>query len=90
MLGHNKEHTVGFFYLNPSEMWIDVDPHSASDSKKAFTQTHWISESGIFRGFFFFGPTPQKIFKQYSSITGTTPIPPLWYWKIINRDLYFF
>lgn len=78
ILGHNKHHTVGFFYLNPSELWIDVDPNPETSEKRAFTHTHWMTESGIFRGFFFLGPTPQKVFKQYSSLTGVTSIPPLW------------
>src|SRR5690242_20219318 len=25
MIGHNKDFTVGFFWMNPSETWIDVN-----------------------------------------------------------------
>jgi alpha 1,3-glucosidase len=34
-------------------------------------------ESGIFDGFFFMGPTPRDIFKQYTAITGSVPLPPV-------------
>ena len=34
-------------------------------------------ESGIFDGFFFMGPTPNDIFKQYTTLTGSTPLPPV-------------
>jgi alpha-glucosidase (family GH31 glycosyl hydrolase) len=30
-------------------------------------------ESGIFDGFFFMGPAPHDIFKQYTAITGSVP-----------------
>ena len=39
--------------------------------------THWMFESGIFDGFFFLGPTPRDIFKQYTTITGSVPLPPV-------------
>lgn len=34
-------------------------------------------ESGIFDGFFFLGPNPRDIFKQYTTITGSVPLPPV-------------
>jgi len=39
--------------------------------------THWMFESGIFDGFFFLGPKPRDIFKQYTTITGSVPLPPV-------------
>jgi len=39
--------------------------------------SHWFSESGIVDVFFLLGPTPADVFMQYSSLTGTTPLPPL-------------
>uniref|UniRef100_A0A1I7X0U3 Gal_mutarotas_2 domain-containing protein n=1 Tax=Heterorhabditis bacteriophora TaxID=37862 RepID=A0A1I7X0U3_HETBA len=38
---------------------------------------HFISETGIIDVFFFTGPTPQDVQKQYSRTTGVTPLPPL-------------
>lgn len=39
--------------------------------------THWMSESGIIDVFFLLGPKPNDAFRQYASLTGTTPLPPL-------------
>jgi len=41
------------------------------------TDTHWMAESGIIDMFVFMGPTPKDVMRQYSSLTGTTPLPPL-------------
>ncbi|CAF4684394.1 unnamed protein product [Rotaria sp. Silwood1] len=97
MLAHNEHATVGFFWLNAAEGWIDVlnDKLNAKNLFSTITNffgtksnsdhnevpevtTHWMFEAGIFDGFFFMGPTPNDIFKQYTAITGTTPLPPLW------------
>ena len=39
--------------------------------------SHWYSESGIIDVFFMFGPAPRDVFKQYATLTGTTPLPPV-------------
>ncbi|CAF2878516.1 unnamed protein product, partial [Rotaria sp. Silwood2] len=102
MLAHNEHATVGFFWLNAAEAWIDVLNDKLNTQNNWFTAqnfistitnffgtktnnensevpqvtTHWMFETGIFDGFFFMGPTPNDIFKQYTVITGTTPLPP--------------
>ncbi|CAF0830952.1 unnamed protein product [Didymodactylos carnosus] len=95
MLAHNEQTSVGFFWLNAAEGWIDITNNKLS-TKNLFSTiknffgttkvenelpeitTHWMFESGIFDGFFFLGPTPRDVFRQYGLITGTTPLPPLW------------
>ncbi|CAF4153328.1 unnamed protein product, partial [Rotaria magnacalcarata] len=95
--------TVGFFWMNAAEGWIDVNHNKNlfSTATKPITDnieipevtTHWMFESGIFDGFFFMGPTPRDIFKQYTTITGAAPLPPLWAiayhqcrWNYIDED----
>lgn len=34
-----------------------------------------MSESGIIDAFFFLGPSPLDVFKQYAKVTGVTPLP---------------
>lgn len=41
------------------------------------TTTRWMSETGNIDIFFFLGPEPDDVFRQYSSLTGTTTIPPM-------------
>ena len=41
------------------------------------TDTHWFSESGIIDTFLLLGPSAKKVFSQYATLTGTTPLPPV-------------
>ncbi|KAI4583115.1 hypothetical protein MJG53_008328 [Ovis ammon polii x Ovis aries] len=50
----------------------------AAKQKVGFrTDVHWMSESGIIDVFLLTGPTPSDVFKQYSYLTGTQAMPPL-------------
>ncbi|CAN6459215.1 unnamed protein product [Victoria cruziana] len=70
-----KSNSAGFFWLNAAEMQIDV---LSSDSSVAETvNTHWMSEAGIVDAFFFVGPGPKDVVKQYMAITGTPAMPQL-------------
>lgn len=69
---HAAKHSVGILSLVASETWVDVT-HPSSGS-----QTHWFSESGIVDLLILPGPNPTALFRQYASLTGTTPLPALW------------
>lgn len=66
-----KTGTSGFFWFNPTETYVDVAAENAGKS------THWISESGIIDLFLLPGSSPSDLYRQYSKITGTTPLPPM-------------
>eukprot|EP00794_Sanderia_malayensis_P020167 gene20167-22142_t len=79
MIAHNKTTTLGIFWNNASETWVDI---KSSERKKSGesppeTGTHWISESGIIDVFVLLGPRPHDVFQQYATLTGTTELPPL-------------
>ncbi|XP_014253247.1 neutral alpha-glucosidase AB [Cimex lectularius] len=84
LIAHSEDHTVGFFWLNPSETWIDVETHNDVVSsivnfvgaKQPQVETHFMSESGNIDAFLTLGPKPKDVFRQYSALTGTAPIPP--------------
>lgn len=111
--------TVGVFWLNAAETWVDIANAAAdkvcttsvvtlqltcnapgavvnhiivfllqnllgkllsyfkSEDEVPQIDTHWISESGIIDVFILLGPRPYDVFKQYSSLTGTAPLPPV-------------
>ncbi|KAJ4965777.1 hypothetical protein NE237_017626 [Protea cynaroides] len=79
MLSHGKAHgTSGFFWLNAAEMQIDVlgtgwDSESGIvlPSSQGRIDTLWMSEAGIVDAFFFVGPGPKDVMRQYASVTGT-------------------
>ncbi|PTU21046.1 hypothetical protein P175DRAFT_0436529 [Aspergillus ochraceoroseus IBT 24754] len=69
MQAHRKDSTVGVFWLNAAETWVDIV------KSKSDTQSHWFSEAGQLDVFVFLGPTPQDISKDYGALTGYTQLP---------------
>ncbi|XP_065833509.1 neutral alpha-glucosidase AB-like isoform X2 [Oscarella lobularis] len=93
LMSHTARRSVGMFWHNAAETWIDIsrsannnnadsqgDVESQRDGDSGGgvqTSTHWISESGIIDLFVFFGPKPADVLRQYSALTGRSPIPPM-------------
>ncbi|XP_039616684.1 neutral alpha-glucosidase AB isoform X2 [Polypterus senegalus] len=79
MLAHNTQRTLGIFWLNSAETWVDISSNTAGKGSKEAPQTdvRWISESGIIDVFILLGPKPTDVFHQYASLTGTQALPPL-------------
>ncbi|CAL9019390.1 unnamed protein product [Prunus brigantina] len=85
MISHGKSRgTSGFFWLNAAEMQIDVlgsgwDAESGISlpSSQSRIDTLWMSEAGIVDAFFFVGPGPKDVVRQYTSVTGTPAMPQL-------------
>ncbi|TQE01683.1 hypothetical protein C1H46_012747 [Malus baccata] len=85
MISHGKSRgTSGFFWLNAAEMQIDVlgtgwDAESGISlpTSQSRIDTHWMSEAGIVDAFFFVGPGPKDVVRQYTSVTGTPAMPQL-------------
>ena len=89
VMAHKTDATVGLFWLNAAETWVDVKKSGtggggvmetlgfgSSEEKNPQVDTHWISESGIIDTFVLLGPSPKKVSGQYAKLTGTTPLPP--------------
>ncbi|KAG0198537.1 hypothetical protein BGX28_008026 [Mortierella sp. GBA30] len=55
--------------------WIKPKKASSTSTASTKTKTHWISEAGVLDLFVFLGPTHRDIFRQYSSLVGTTALP---------------
>lgn len=82
MQAHRKDSTVGVFWLNAAETWIDItkakeahNPLTLGIGSKTDTHTHWFSESGLLDVFVFLGPTPKDVTKAYGELTGYTQLP---------------
>jgi alpha 1,3-glucosidase len=82
MQAHKKDSTVGIFWLNAAETWIDVikqkeahNPLSLGIGSKTDTKTHWFSESGLIDVFVFLGPNARDVTKAYGELTGYTALP---------------
>ncbi|XP_046915674.2 glucosidase 2 subunit alpha isoform X2 [Dermatophagoides farinae] len=88
MIAHSSApKTVGLFWLNPSETWIDIESSNTgigglltnlvSDSKPN-KLTHWISETGLIDMFFLLGPNAANVMHQNAQLFGTTRLPPIY------------
>lgn len=66
MWAHNTKNTVGLFWHNPSETWIDI----AKNADIKSVDTHWISESGVIDAFVILAEEPKEAFYQYAGLTG--------------------
>lgn len=82
MQAHKKDSTVGVFWLNAAETWVDIiktkaahNPLSLGIGAATDTQTHWFSESGLLDVFVFLGPKPQDVTKAYGELTGFSQLP---------------
>lgn len=79
--------TVGVFWLNAAETWVDVREGSGQNVVSSIVNfmsgsttepqmdVRFISESGIIDAFFMLGPGPKDVFRQYAKLTGTAPLP---------------
>nr|CAD7440543.1 unnamed protein product [Timema bartmani] len=87
IVAHGVTHTTGVFWLNGAETWVDImgtsDQNVVSSivnfvsgaDRTPQVDTHFISESGIIDTFFMLGPQPKDVFRQYTKLTGTAPLP---------------
>lgn len=82
MQAHKSDSTVGVFWLNAAETWVDitkskssVNPLSLGVGSRTSTHTHWFSESGLLDLFVFLGPTPKDLTQKYGELTGYTQLP---------------
>jgi len=65
--------SVGVFYFNPTESFVDVEIMPDNNGSK----THWMSESGVMDIFILPGPDPKSLYGQYAKLTGRMPLPPM-------------
>ncbi|KAL3675895.1 hypothetical protein R1sor_025843 [Riccia sorocarpa] len=79
MQSHGEKRTTGFFWLNAAEMVVDVLAKEKAEEGAAEevsrVDTHWMAESGAFDAFFFIGPGPKDVIRQYTSVTGKSIMP---------------
>nr|XP_033809671.1 neutral alpha-glucosidase AB isoform X2 [Geotrypetes seraphini] len=90
LLAHNSQYTLGIFWLNAAETWVDISSNTAGKTlfgkmldyiqgggETPQTDIRWMSESGIIDVFLMMGPSAKDVFRQYTSLTGTQTFPPL-------------
>uniref|UniRef100_A0A3B4BC36 Uncharacterized protein n=1 Tax=Periophthalmus magnuspinnatus TaxID=409849 RepID=A0A3B4BC36_9GOBI len=87
VLAHSSNRTLGAFWLNASETFVNIH-YSITSTDKVIcfyiymfniphTDLHWLSESGVIDCRILLGPQPKHIFSQYAQLTGYQSLPPL-------------
>ncbi|GBF95413.1 glucan 1,3-alpha-glucosidase-like [Raphidocelis subcapitata] len=71
MLAHRAGLTVGAFWLNAAEMFVDLE------TTRAGPATQWVAESGALDLFLLPGPGPADVAAQYAALTGPTAMPQM-------------
>ncbi len=61
------------FWFNPTETFVDIASTGYTQGK----YTHWLSETGNIDFFLLPGPTPNAVYSQYASLTGSQQLPPM-------------
>ncbi|XP_043256915.1 neutral alpha-glucosidase AB [Colletes gigas] len=89
LYAHGKERTTGIFWHNAAETWINILSSADNNvveslvnlvsgyAKKSQVDAHFMSEAGVIDVFFMLGPKPLDAFKQYTTLTGTAPLPQM-------------
>ncbi|XP_015603638.1 neutral alpha-glucosidase AB [Cephus cinctus] len=89
LYAHGKERTSGVFWHNAAETWVDILSSAdnnvvesivsfvSGSTKKFQVDAHFMSESGVIDVFFMLGPKPLDVFRQYTILTGTAPLPQM-------------
>ncbi|XP_069692372.1 neutral alpha-glucosidase AB [Periplaneta americana] len=87
LLAHGTTNTVGIFWMNAAETWVDILGTSDQNVVSSIVNfvsgsapapqvdSHFMSESGIIDTFFMLGPKPKDVFRQYIKLTGPAPLP---------------
>lgn len=70
-IGHQPDQAFGIFWDNPARGTVDLGASNPSEMS-------FFAEDGELRFYFFAGPTVQAVLKQYTSLTGRMPLPPMW------------
>ncbi|XP_032939455.1 neutral alpha-glucosidase AB isoform X2 [Catharus ustulatus] len=90
LLAHRPRLSLGIFWLNAAETWVDIGSNTAGKTlfgklldymqgggETPQTEVRWMSESGVIDVFLLLGPRPHDVTAQYGRLTGTQALPPL-------------
>lgn len=75
LYARSPESSVGLFWHNTSETYVDVSSSSPSSAQPengtaSGKNTHWYSETGRVDMFVLPGPSPKQVYEQYLRLTG--------------------
>lgn len=90
LYGHGTAATAGVYWQNAAETWVDIyNPDGEKNVLSSIVNmvsgnsavaaaplaANFMSESGVLDAFILMGPQPVDVFRQYTDLTGTAPLP---------------
>ena len=69
LLTANKDRSVGVFWNNPADTWVDIHYEERT------SQSHFMSETGVIDFVVFLGDKPSDITDQFTQLTGRPMLP---------------
>ena len=69
LIGVKEKISVGIFWINPSDTWVDIRYNKNAAS------SHWMSESGVIDFIIIVQDTPKHVTESYVNITGKPLLP---------------
>ena len=72
LLSTNGQNSIGIFWNNPADTWVDIHYPNDKDS-----QSHFMSETGIIDVVIFIDDKPQQITDSFTQLTGRPTLPLL-------------
>lgn len=75
MYAHAKDRSVGVFWANAADTYIDIEQHDSKRRGGKGPLTHWMSETGVLDLFVFMGDKPGDVLRQYGDVAGMASLP---------------
>lgn len=87
LYSHSAKRSAGVFWHNSAETWVDIVNYAdgtvvsslvnlVTGGQKKRVDARFMSESGVIDIFVLMGNKPKDVFRQYTALTGTAPLPP--------------
>ena len=79
VVAHNpgEPRTVGAFWHNAAEQYVDVSTSTDATTGATSTDIHWFSEAGVIDLFLLPGPEARDVWRGLAALTGAPQLPPL-------------
>lgn len=70
---------LSFAWMSQDCIIVHENNDAGGNKEENMGKTRWMSESGIIDVIVFMGPRPADVIRQYAKVSGTTPLPQVFF-----------